>query len=334
MHRTRDSSRAEDENEEQKIVAMMMVTRPPGGAPFCEDDEYLASLIAPHVARTLGRCKKNLAVNQSAGQMRHLHHLGDLNFRDADDVVSAATSQRHAVHTRCTRGTHAVHTRYTRGTHAVHMLHTLRTLRTLHTLHTLRASRTSHALHTFRASRDAFDAPHTRQVNAVKSLFAADEFNMYVLQTHDPHTQQRKRDSNIERNGLVPIKRGISASPDSVQGMDVLCGSTQSVRLIQSGKPLFYPPTNRLPPELKPFADIVASRGNFERAITHCKRPQQAAFKSMLCVPVNVHKEVLQLYHSPPHGTTVQPPCNRYVTVMEQVIRSHTHRPPPHATAV
>ena len=121
---------------------------------------------------------------------------------------------------------------------------------------------------------------------------------MYVLQTHDPQTQQRKRDSQVERAGLVPIKRGVAAPPESVAGMDVLCSSTQSILLVQSGKPVFYPPTARLPPEHKAFGDIAASRSGptgYERAITHCKRPHQAAFKSMLCVPVNIHKEVLQL---------------------------------------
>ena len=74
--------------------------------------------------------------------------------------------------------------------------------------------------------------------------------------------------------------------------MDVLCHSTQSVSLQQFGKPTFFPAGTRLVGEAKNYADVAINSSKvFDSAINKVKRPSQAAFKSMLCLPVNVHKE-------------------------------------------
>lgn len=55
--------------QEEKLatLAMLVATRLPSAPPFNEEEEHLAKLLAPHIARTLLKCAERTAEKQERG---------------------------------------------------------------------------------------------------------------------------------------------------------------------------------------------------------------------------------------------------------------------------
>ncbi|KAL1521296.1 hypothetical protein AB1Y20_020965 [Prymnesium parvum] len=77
------------DGEKQHTYGMLLLARPPGAPAFSDDDEYLASLIAPHISRTLLACRQRSFAAQAVVQTQRLHKLEDRNLRSLNDLIQA-----------------------------------------------------------------------------------------------------------------------------------------------------------------------------------------------------------------------------------------------------
>ena len=194
----------EEEDAPPVLSALIQVIRPPGDNPFDADDEYLASVLAPHYGHALHRARVLARKESQLGKLVKLHQwgAGTGKLESPDDVVNLASS-----------------------------------------------------------------------------LFAADDVALYAMISRAKEDGRggrgrQNRDEDDGRNGILqPVKRGTATPLDSVNGLETLIESGQSLALSQG---------------------LSGTKG-YDSLLGLLRRPFAASARSMLCIPAFVHKQSLSM---------------------------------------